>query len=1064
MTGQQAETSPPTNQSSPKSSRPRKAAVSLLFLLAGGLCFLLAGSIIYRQSFLTRGIPGDLPQPIAYSGPELGINVYLHELSEEERDASLAEIYSLGIRYIKQPFFYNENFDWQAADRLVAAANAQKLFLIPLLDGDPDRQFAPPADPAQFAAWAGQFAQRYGEKIQFYIIWDEPNLTSHWGGQPVNANEYGALLSSAAGAIRSADNDAVIVAAPLAPTEETGAENLTETLYLQDLYEAGVSGSFDALAAKPYGFSSGPDDRQVDQTHLNFSRAIAMRETMERYGDGHKALWAGNWGWNSLPAGWTGMPSLWGQVSAEEQAQWTVEALDRARREWPWMGLMFLENWQPNSESGDPRWGFSIAGRPAADAVQAYLQNIDPAVAYPGFHLAQEEDPAQQYKGGWRFSPEYGADISQPVDGGEADRVTFTFWGTDAGLRVRRANFRARFYVTVDGQPANALPHDENGAALVLTSPDPAEDFLTTVPVARNLEPGIHTMNIVASRGWDQWALNGFSVGYSPLNSRDRWSTIALLAAVLFFLSLGIYTGRRADWGATGKRIQTSYSALSDEIQMAITALTAVLIALMGWLTWGEQVAGMYRRLGDGGQLALTAAAASLFYITPYFFIYFLALAVLFVLIALRPAWGLALVALTFPFYVPQLTKPILVYRFSPVEVFMLVTFAAFALNRLVNWAYSRKSSKSGRDHRYSWHAADYAVLIFTAVATLSLLSTERLDVATNEWRLVIIEPALFYLVLRMLNPKEKEMWVILDAYVLGGLIIALIGLWQYATGQNLITAEGGLMRLRSIYGSPNNLALYLGRMMPLLAAMLLLGRSASQRRRRAYALAIIPIGLALLLTFSRGGLLLGIPAGLVVIFWIWMRSRGRSPWPWIIGFLILAFIGFLIIQQLPQLSGRLDLSGNTGVFRVNLWRSSLEMIREHPLFGVGLDNFLYAYRGRYILDASWQEPNLNHPHNIILDFTTRLGIFGLVAGAWLFFNLARTLIRDLKSAPPRWLPVAAGFSGGLAAMLVHGLVDHSFFLVDLAFSFYLMLGTAVWLDNLFNAPKIAEQSSHSMR
>jgi hypothetical protein len=30
--------------------------------------------------------------------------------------------------------------------------------------------------------------------------------------------------------------------------------------------------------------------------------------------------------------------------------------------------------------------------------------------------------------------------------------------------------------------------------------------------------------------------------------------------------------------------------------------------------------------------------------------------------------------------------------------------------------------------------------------------------------------------------------------------------------------------------------------------------------------------------------------------------------------------------------------------------------------------------------------------------------------------------------------------------MLAHGLVDHSFFLVDLSFVFYLFLGVAVWL------------------
>jgi hypothetical protein len=30
--------------------------------------------------------------------------------------------------------------------------------------------------------------------------------------------------------------------------------------------------------------------------------------------------------------------------------------------------------------------------------------------------------------------------------------------------------------------------------------------------------------------------------------------------------------------------------------------------------------------------------------------------------------------------------------------------------------------------------------------------------------------------------------------------------------------------------------------------------------------------------------------------------------------------------------------------------------------------------------------------------------------------------------------------------MVAHGLVDHSFFLVDLAFVFYLILGVGVWL------------------
>ncbi|MCA9939475.1 MAG: hypothetical protein KC418_12580, partial [Anaerolineales bacterium] len=162
----------------------------------------------------------------------------------------------------------------------------------------------------------------------------------------------------------------------------------------------------------------------------------------------------------------------------------------------------------------------------------------------------------------------------------------------------------------------------------------------------------------------------------------------------------------------------------------------------------------------------------------------------------------------------------------------------------------------------------DGAVLLLTLVATLSNHFSSRQDVSWNEWRVVIVEPALFYLMLRSTRLQEREWWALLDAFVLGGVVIALIGLGQYALGSNLITAEEGLMRLRATYGSPNNVALYLGRVWPLLLAMGLLGTST--RRRRGYVLALLPVGLAWLLTFSKGGLFLGMPASLLILFTLW--------------------------------------------------------------------------------------------------------------------------------------------------------------------------------------------------
>ena len=1029
--------------------------LTVLWFICAAVALLAIGALQAWQAYQLRGIPESLPQPTAFAGVQPGLNVYLNQYDDAQLTQTLDEIAALGFRYVKQSFYFSEDFDWAAADRIVTAVSERDLMLVPLLDGNPNDQFAPPTDTAVFAAWAQAFATRYGDDVQYYIIWDEPNITTHWGNQAVNPAEYGALLTETSQAIRSVDGDAVIVLAPLAPTIETGPQNLADPLYLQELYEAGVADAFDIVMGKPYGFDASHESRETDIDATNFNRAILLREVMVKNGDDAKAVWAGNWGWNALPDDWSGRPSIWGSTDEHEQAHNTIDGLKRARAEWPWMGVMFLENWEPDALPDDPVWGFSIAGRETAEELGHYLAHGEGFVAWPGFHFAEADGAGQAYDGGWRFSPEFGADVSpHPDDELFGDKVTFTFWGTDLGLMVRRADFRARFYVTIDGEPANAIPQDEHGAVLVLTAPTDEEAYLSLEPIAENLEPGIHVAEIVTSRGWDQWALNGFSVGYAPPMLWLNWAILGLFSLSLLFFGLCIYSARKAGWGVWFADLRDRYRRLDNIIQIALTFGTAVIVTIAGWLTWADQMGGIYRRLGDGSQLAITAVAAGLFYVSPSFIITVIALLVLFVLIYLRPAWGLALITFCFPFYVQPVLKPIFQFRFSPIEIFTLITFAAFLLNQLTHHA-SRITNGTWQKPKLSLKLADWTVLILFVVATLSLFFTERLDVATNEWRMVIFEPVLFYLVLRGVKPTEKEMWVIFDALVASGLVIALYGLYQYGFDRNsLITAEGGLLRIKSIYGSPNNVALYLGRIIPFLVAMFLLGSTENGKRRWGYTIALLPIGLVTLLTFSKGAIFLGLPAALLFIFWQWQKQNGRKTWPWVILFAGMGVVGLFVIEHIPAIAGRLGLFGETGIFRLNLWQSSLNMIRENPLFGVGLDNFLYEYRGRYIFEAAWRDPNLSHPHNIFLDFGTRLGLLGLATGLLLIFALIRTLWKSWSALPKVWFPIAVGLAAALIDMVAHGLVDHSFFLVDLAFFFMLILGTAVWLWQQIDAQK----------
>jgi O-antigen ligase len=156
-------------------------------------------------------------------------------------------------------------------------------------------------------------------------------------------------------------------------------------------------------------------------------------------------------------------------------------------------------------------------------------------------------------------------------------------------------------------------------------------------------------------------------------------------------------------------------------------------------------------------------------------------------------------------------------------------------------------------------------------------------------------------------------------------------------------------------------------------------------------------------------------------------------------GSLLLMTLSFLPLSQTARFQNMFEFSpGTSAFFRVKLWQASLNLVRDHWPLVVGLNNFLYEYRTRYILPEAWQEPNLSHPHNLVLDFATRLGLGGVVVLAWLqgaFWLQAWHLYQ-------RWpAPLALGLMGSMAVFLSHGLIDNSYFLVDLAFVFFLTAG-----------------------
>jgi O-antigen ligase len=275
---------------------------------------------------------------------------------------------------------------------------------------------------------------------------------------------------------------------------------------------------------------------------------------------------------------------------------------------------------------------------------------------------------------------------------------------------------------------------------------------------------------------------------------------------------------------------------------------------------------------------------------------------------------------------------------------------------------------------------------------------------------------------------------MIANAWILGGALIAFVGLFQWVFGSNLISAEG-IWRVRGFYGSPNNLALYLGKVFPLTVALVAWGRQGLCRW--FYGLAALLIALGIFLTYSRGAWVVGVPVSLLFL----AVMRGRRTLVLVVGLLLLIGVVGLLLVGTDRLTSLLDTGEGTTFFRLQLWQSSWAMIRDHPLSGVGLDNFLYNYRTQYVLPTAWEEFNLSHPHNWVFDFWLRLGLPGLVTVIWLLISFFRRGARTYGRLPEsNERLLVLGLMAGMVNLVAHGLVDNAFFLVDLAFTFMLLL------------------------
>lgn len=334
-------------------------------------------------------------------------------------------------------------------------------------------------------------------------------------------------------------------------------------------------------------------------------------------------------------------------------------------------------------------------------------------------------------------------------------------------------------------------------------------------------------------------------------------------------------------------------------------------------------------------------------------------------------------------------------------------------------------ASLSGTKHRLDLKAIGAWPFLFALIVVLSYFWSDSQALGTRFLFFAVTCMLLVLLIVSAVNTENKLIWLIRLSAV--GLAIGCL----YALYQNYVGVEADEVltdltlhsympgRVYSFFENPNSYANILVFFAPLMLCMSVYSKRPLERL--AFLAIFLLCGLALLMTYSRGG-------WLALAFAIFVLMLLLCPrWVPLVILVCLAVVPFLPDSILMRLLSIFNFSDSSTYTRGYIYSAMLKIIGQHPVFGVGLgaESLRYSIKCAEVYAA---EALFIHGHDIYLQIWAESGIFALIAFLGSMFFPMRCGSRALRKYrnPSPLRGVIAGCISGLSGSLLFGITDYA--------------------------------------
>jgi len=365
--------------------------------------------------------------------------------------------------------------------------------------------------------------------------------------------------------------------------------------------------------------------------------------------------------------------------------------------------------------------------------------------------------------------------------------------------------------------------------------------------------------------------------------------------------------------------------------------------------------------------------------------------------------------------------------------------FMAFVLLWVWKWLVHRKQQA------YHWTPLDFPLVLFFGIGIFLLfVKSPDMKIAIEGLR-AVIQYMFWYFVAVQLLKSSRGAKHILYLLVFIGTMLGLHGVYQFIVGAEMPstwidTVEKGIRtRAYSIIGSPN----ILGSLMVLLIPPCI-GFACSEKKKGKklfFAASALIMLLCLLVTYSRGAWI-GFAAAVLILI---LMIDKRLLLPAVIG-------GIAVLVLVPSVGGRIAymlspqyLQSSLSAGRAIRWLTGLNMVKENPIFGVGLGRFGGA------VAMNNNIPGAFYMDNYFLKTAVEMGLVGLTAFCALMYSTLSWCLRALQNMKNKeLLRPCQGALAGMAGVVTHNLVENVFEVPMMVTYFWLLAAVIIFLGFIY--------------